>query len=155
MQNRILSFSLLCSFILLTSLVGLAQGGERKIRLKNLPPAVQKTVQEQSQGAKIRGLSKEVEKGKTIYELELLVAGRSKDMLIDADGNVMEIEEEIALAAVPGAVKTELEKQMGKGRLHKLESLTKNGTLECYEVVIKTGSKTREIKVSPEGQLIK
>lgn len=155
MQNRILSFSLLCSFILLTSFVALAQGGEKKINLKNLPPAVQKTVQEQSQGAKIRGLSKEVEKGKTIYELELLVGGHAKDMLIAADGNVMEIEEEVALAAVPVAAKTAIEKQVGKGKLHKLESVTKNGTLEFYEAVIKTGGKTREIKVGPEGNLIK
>ena len=155
MCRRIVSFSLLCSLVLLSSFSAMAQDSEKKVSMKNLPPAVQKTVREQSQGAKIRGLAKEVEKGKTSYEAELFVNGHAKDLLIDPDGTVVSVEEEIALSAAPAAVKTELVKQAGKGRISKLETVTKNGTLEYYEAIIKTGAKRREIKVNPEGKLIK
>lgn len=156
MQHRILSHTLLCGFILLAlSRITSAQESETKVKPKNLPPAVQKTVQEQSQGAKVRGLAKEVEKGKTFYELEFMVEGHTKDMLIAPDGKVVAIEEEIALSAVSAAVKAELEKQTGKGHISKLETITKNGTLEYYEARIKTGVKSREVKVNPEGKVIK
>ena len=155
MHNRVLSFLLLFSFVLLSAFSALAQDSEKKVKMKDLPSAVQKTVQEQSQGAKVRGLAKEVEKGKTSYEVELFVNGHTKDVLIDPDGKVVAIEEEIALTAVPAAVKTVIEKQAGKGRISRVETITKNGTLEYYEAAIKRGGKGREIKVSPEGQLIK
>jgi len=43
---------------------------EKAVTMKDLPAAVRRTVQEQSQGAAIRGLSKEVEAGKTVYEVD-------------------------------------------------------------------------------------
>lgn len=46
---------------------------ETKVKMKDLPPAVQKTVQEQTRTAKLRGLAKEVENGKTCYEAETTV----------------------------------------------------------------------------------
>lgn len=155
MPKYSLRVSLFCSFMLLPLCLALAQDSEKKVKLKDLPLAVQKTVQEQSQGAKIRGLAKEVEKGQTSYEAELLVNGHTKDVLIDPAGKVLAIEEEIALNDVPAAVKAELEKQAGKGRISKLETITKNGTLEYYEAHIKTGIKAREVKVNPEGKVIK
>ena len=154
MQRMILSFLLSSGFALLSTGLVVAQESETKVKLKNLPPTVQKTVQEQSQGAKIRGLAKETEKGQTYYEVELLVKGHGKDVLIDPTGKVVAIEEEIALNDAPAAVKAALTKQTGKGRLTKLETITKNSTLEYYEARIKTGLKTREVKVDPEGKVI-
>src|SRR5438477_449233 len=67
-------------------------GAEKRVTMENLPPAVQKTIQEQSQGATVRGFSKEEENGKTFYEAELKVNGHNKDLLIDATGAIVEIE---------------------------------------------------------------
>jgi hypothetical protein len=39
---------------------------EKRIGREDLPPAVEKTVAEQSKGATIKGFSKEVEHGKTV-----------------------------------------------------------------------------------------
>ena len=136
------------------SITALADG-EKKIQMKNLPPAVQATVKEQSKGATIRGFAKEKENGKTVYELELKVDGHNKDMIIDASGKVFLIEEQVELNNLPAAVQAAIVKQVGKGRIVIIESLTENGTLTGYEAAIKTGSKSREIKISPDGKLIK
>src|SRR4051812_35886143 len=66
---------------------------ERSVKMKDLPAAVQQTVREQSRGAKIRGLSVETENGVTNYEVELLVNGHSRDVLIDPSGAVVTVEE--------------------------------------------------------------
>lgn len=131
------------------------QGREKKVQMKDLPPAVQATVKEQSTGAELRGLAKEVEKGKTFYEAELIVNGRHKDVLIGADGKVVEIEEQVALNNLPSAVKAEIEKQAGKGKILMVESVTKDNALAFYEAHVKSGLRTREIKIATDGKLMK
>jgi len=133
---------------------GSAQGKETKVKMKDLPKAVQKTVQEQSKEATISGLSKEVEHGKTYYEAELKVNEHGKDILIDSAGAIVEVEEEVAMASLPPAVKTAIEAKAGKGRIVKVESITKNNALVAYEAQINTAGKKSEIKVGPEGKSI-
>ena len=130
----------------------LAQETERPARMKDLPQAVQATVREQSRGAAVRGLSIETENGQTFYEASLKVKGRIRDVLIDANGNVVEIEEQVTLASLPPAARAEIVKQAGKGRILNVESITKNNAVVAYEAHVKTPGKISEIKVDPDGK---
>lgn len=144
-----LSFGACCALLAGTAL---AQETERPAQMKDLPQAVQATVREQSRGAVVRGLSIETEKGQTFYEASLKVKGRNRDVLIDADGNVVEIEDQITLASLPPAARAEIVKQAGKGRILTVESITKNNTIVAYEAHVKTAGKISEIKVDPDGK---
>jgi len=93
---------------------------EKKIDQSNLPPAVQKTVQEQSKGATIKGYSMEREHGKTVYEAEMMVDGHSKDIQIAEDGTLNEIEEEVAFSSLPAKVQAELTTKAGGARITKV-----------------------------------
>ncbi len=84
---------------------GLVVAQEKKIKRSDLPPVVEKTVAAQSAGATVKGFSKETEKGQTYYEAEMIVNGHTKDILIDANGAIVEVEEEIAMDALPTKVK--------------------------------------------------
>ena len=42
----------------------------KKLELKDLPPAVQKTIQDESKGAEIKNIGKESEHGVVQYEVE-------------------------------------------------------------------------------------
>ena len=132
-----------------------AQGFEKPVKMNDLPAAVRKTVEQQSEGAIVRGLSKEIENGEAYYEVELRVQGHNKDVLIDSEGTVVEIEEEADLASLPATVRAQLEKQAGLGKIVMVESVTRKGALVAYEAHVTRGRKRSEIKVSPEGQLIK
>jgi uncharacterized membrane protein YkoI len=144
------------AFLLAASLVvfGSAQASEKKVKMKDLPKAVQHTVHEQSKGAAMVGLSKEVEHGKTYYEVELKVNGHGKDILIDPAGAIVEVEEEVTVASLPPAVRIAIEAKAGKGRIVKVESITKNNTLVAYEAQVNTAGKKSEIKIGPEGKSI-
>ena len=144
----------LSALILLTAVTALAQDSETKVKMKDLPPAVQAAVKQQSEGATLRGLAKEVEKGKTFYEAELKVNGHNKDVLMDTDGKVVSIEEEVPLSTVPAAVKAEIEKQAGKRKILFVESVTKDGAIAYYEAHVKSGVKSKEIKVGTDGKLM-
>lgn len=124
---------------------------EKKIDQSNLPPAIQKTVQEQSKGATIKGYSMEREHGKTVYEAEMMVDGHSKDIQIAEDGTLNEIEEEVAFSSLPAKVQAELTTKAGGARITKVESLTKQNKLVAYEAATLKGTKKGEIQVGPDG----
>jgi hypothetical protein len=125
---------------------------EKKIQRSDLPPAVEKTVAAQSQGSTIRGFSEEKEHGQTFYEAELLVSGHSKDVLTNSEGDVVEVEEQVALDSLSPAVRSGLQAKAGKGKLVKVESLTKKGKLVAYEAKVVTDGKKSEVQVGPDGR---
>lgn len=146
-----IAFSFAC---LLAAGTALAQNTERPVKMKALPPAVQATVREQSEGATIRGFAEEIENGETFYEVSLLVKGRLRDVRMDPNGNVVEIEDQVRLAELPPTAKAEIIKQAGRGKLLLVESITKNNAIVAYEAHIKRAGKLVEIKVDPDGKLL-
>jgi hypothetical protein len=140
------------AFVTTVLLGAVALTQERKIKRSDLPAAVEKTVAVQSQGATIRGYSEERENGKTYYEAELMVSGHSKDLLIEGTGTIAEVEEQIAFDTLPAAVRDGLLAKAGKGKLLKVESITKHEKLVAYEAKVLTGAKKSEVQVDPDGR---
>ncbi len=126
----------------------------KMLDVKTLPPAVQKTVQEQTKGATIRGLSKEVENGKTQYELETKANGHNRDLLIDPEGKVLEVEEEVDIASLPATVQTEIKKNLGTGKILRLESVSKNNSLTGYEASVERNGKQSSLAMGPDGKAL-
>ena len=136
---------------LIAATVANAEEQEKKIQRSDLPPAVEQTVAAQSRGATIKGFSQEKKNGQTYYEAEMTVHGHTKDVLIDPNGNVVEVEEQVALDSLPTAVKDGLQAKAGKGKIVKVESLTKHDKLVAYEAKVQTAGKRSEIQVGPDG----
>jgi len=133
-------------------LAGTASAQEKKIKRSDLPPAVEKTVAAQSAGATIRGFSTEKEKGQILYEVEMTVNGHSKDISMAADGSIVEIEEQVAVDSLSPEVKAGLQAKAGKGKILKVESLTKKDKLVAYEAQVETNGKKSEVQVGPDGK---
>jgi hypothetical protein len=133
----------------------LGQAQERKIRREQLPPAVERTVARESEGATIKGFASEIEHGQKFYEASLIVNGHTKDILIDRNGNIVEVEEQVSLDSLSALVQNALRKAAGAGTIVLVESLTKNGELVAYEAHVKYGRKRSEIQVGPNGEKLK
>jgi uncharacterized membrane protein YkoI len=129
-----------------------SQEQEKKIPRSDLPPAVEKTLAEQSKNAEIRGFSEEKENGQIFYEAELIVNGHSKDVLVDVNGTMVEVEEQVPIESLPPAVREGLQAKAGSGKLIKVEKLTKKDKLVAYEAKILTNGKKSEVQVGPEGK---
>jgi len=129
---------------------------EKKLTRAQLPPAIEKTVaEEESGGATVKGFATEVEKGQRLYEAELMVNGHHKDVSMNRQGVIVEIEEEVSMDSLPATVQDGLKKAAGSGTIGMIESLTKNGKLVAYEGHVKTGAKRSEIQVGPQGEKLK
>ena len=134
--------------------VAIAQDSEKKVKMSDLPAAVQQAVREHSKDGKLRGLATEMDKGKKVYEAEFTVAGHSKDITFDSDGHVMSVEEETPLARIPAAARAAIESAANKGKVVEVETVTEDGKT-FYEAHVKTGRKKSEVKVDASGALVK
>ena len=128
-----------------------ATAGERRVQVKDLPPAVQASVQVQTKDAQGFRVSEEQEDGKTVYEVETEVNGLSRDVTIDTSGVVVEVEEEIDPARLPAAARQAVLAATG-GVIKKVEATTRDGVTE-YEVGVKGGHGPSKLIVGADGAL--
>ena len=83
----------------------------------------------------------------TFYEVETVRNGRTRDLLFDATGRLVEVEEAVPLDAVPRAVRTALEAQ---GAVISVESVTRGATVS-YEGVVRKNGKRTEVALAADG----
>ena len=120
----------LLTVVAISSLAGAAA---KSLQVKDLPAAVQKTVQDTLKGGEIKNISKEVEKGVTQYEVESMLNGKHRDFNVDAKGKLVVVEEEVDLASIPAAAKAAIEKKVAGGKLGMVESVDKGAGVTLYE----------------------
>ncbi|MGH9804781.1 MAG: hypothetical protein ACRD4D_06390 [Candidatus Acidiferrales bacterium] len=143
---------LVCVLALLSALS--TPAWEKKMKLEQLPAAVRETVVEASRGLKLRVVTREVKNGETFYEAELEVDGHIRDVIIDANGAIVLVEEEVAWERLPAAVRAAIEKGAEGGKILHVESLTRNDVIEAYEGHVRKWWRKIEIRVDPEGNPI-
>ena len=77
-----------------------ALAAEKKVKMEDLPPAVQQAIKDNTKDATLLGVSKDVEDGKTEYEAETKVNGHGKDITFDESGKLL------AASITPTALRT-------------------------------------------------
>src|SRR5216684_4661261 len=103
---------MLCKLTILLTMTALTCtfAADKKLALKDLPPAVQKAVEANLNGAEIKNINKETEKGVVQYEVETMLNGKHRDFNVDAKGNLVVVEEEVDIASIPAAARAAIEK---------------------------------------------
>ena len=148
--------SVITSAFVVSALLGTApvQAKDKPLKKSELPAAVQKTADEQSQGAVVRGYSSEMEGATLEYEVQMTIHAHSRDVSIAPDGQVLEVEEGVSLKDLPASVRDSLKQKAGAGTITKVESLTKSDKLVAYEAQVRNGAKRSEIQVGPAGEAL-
>jgi uncharacterized membrane protein YkoI len=134
--------------------LALAQDSEKPVKMADLPKAVQKTATEQAQGTTITGIAKVVEDGKIVYEVEIKIDGKEKVIVINPDGSLEAVEEVISLDSVPAQVKAEIERLAAGGKIIRIESVAKDGSITAYEALVSKGGKEIEYILDTKGKRI-
>ena len=75
-----------------------------------------------------------------------MVAGHTKDLAIDPQGNLPEVEEEVQPDALPGSVLGSLRAQAGKGRITKIELLMEHGKIVAMRPRLRSGKGSRKFR---------
>ena len=85
-----------------------------------------------------------------LRKVETKLNGRTRDLLFDAAGALIEVEEEVASDTLPAAVQTALK---ARGKVQKVEAVTK-GSVVTYEAEIEKNGKKSEVVVDGRGNAI-
>jgi hypothetical protein len=129
----------------------LALVAEKSLALRDLPAAVQKTVQDQTKEAEIKSISKETEHGVVQYEVETMLNGKHHDLEVDTKWNLLVVEDETTLDAVPAAAKAAILKKVADGKLRMVETFQRGGET-MYEAAYTTkAGKKHEVLVKADG----
>jgi hypothetical protein len=66
-----------------------AEEGEEQVTADELPAAVKKTLDKAAQGGKVREIERETEGGKTVYEAEVVIKGKTYEIEIAENGTLI------------------------------------------------------------------
>jgi uncharacterized membrane protein YkoI len=124
---------------------------DTKMSFSDLPPPVRTAVKEQLRGAQIVGAGSEEEHGRTIYEVETMLNGKSRDLSFDAAGKLLEVEQQVDISGIPAAAKAALEKTSAGGSIRKVEMVTAGDSVSYEASVVTQAGKHREVAVNPDG----
>jgi uncharacterized membrane protein YkoI len=125
---------------------------EVHVSLTQLSEPARATVEKVTAGGKIEQMTREVERGKTVYDVEAEVDGKHLEFLIaDADGAVLGTEVPIEYGDLPEAVRTSAEKYFGTAAGLKAMKGVEYGET-TFEIEGPKDGKTVEATFDPAGQ---
>ena len=128
---------------------------ESHVPCDTLPAAALNQAKIEARDATIRSCVKDKEDGKLTYEVETLKDGKSRDIVLDASGTVLEVEQEIDANSLPPAVSGAIAKAANGGKVGKIESVTRGGAIASYETTIMKSGHRHEVAFDPQGATVK
>jgi uncharacterized membrane protein YkoI len=136
------------------ALAAQVRADEEDVAVADLPKAVVDAVKAKFPKAEIKEAEKEVEGGKTVYEVELRLDNNEVDVSLKPDGTILEVEKTIAAEDLPKAVTAAVDAKYPKATLKKAEEITANEKT-AYEVKLKTkDDKMIEVKLDAKGNVL-
>lgn len=142
------------TFIGITALMALcfsAAFAQKKLALKDLPPAAQKTIQDDLKGGEIKNIGKETEHGVAQYEVETMVNGKHRDFNVDTKGKLVLVEEETTFDSVPAAAKAAILKKVADGKVGMVELFIRGGETMYEAAYTSKAGKKHEVLVKADG----
>lgn len=152
-----LSLAILATALLhgIAAAAGTPASAESRVSCSTLPTAVFSRAKTEAGDATIRGCVKDKEDGKITYEVETLKDGKSRDFVMDASGSVVEVEQEVTGSSLPVVVADAIAKAAKGGKIGKVESVTREGSIVSYEATITRNGRRREVAFNSEGAPVK
>ena len=142
--------AILSTFVVSICAVGLA--AQTQVQMKDLPAAVRRTVLAETKDAKIVNMVKENANGQPQFEIETVVNGKTRNLIILTNGHLETVELELAAGDVPPAAMKVF--SAGGGKVGKVESV-KSGKPTYYEAIVEKDGKKAEVTVDANGKPVK
>lgn len=144
------------------------------VDLKDLSAAVQKTINEQAAGAKIREIERETEDGSTFYEVDITKDGKRMEFKVSDTGKLLTqpmtardratekvrdrtsglFDNDLTLEQLSPEAQATVKKETAGGEISEIEQEKEDG-ITFYEVEFEKDGEDREIRVDQSGKVVK
>lgn len=130
-----------------------ARADDRSTLLNHTPVAVRDTIQQKFPEARVQSIEVEQKHGRTIYEVDLIQAGREIELKLTADGTLLKIERDLDPSELPQAV-TEAIQAHQFGKILRAE-VTIRGDAHKYEVLVASDNqRLLEVELDAQGRIL-
>jgi hypothetical protein len=129
-----------------------SQAAAKKVKKGDLPEEVRKTAERESTGARVVAYWQDDADGTSIYEVDLKVQGHDKGVLIDSDGGVIAVQEEVAWDDLAPGVQEGIRNLANGGKIGKAHSVSQGGDVVGYGADVERDGQTIHIEVGPDGR---
>jgi uncharacterized membrane protein YkoI len=123
---------------------------DEEVLLSELPAAMQKAIQKEAGEGTVDGIIRSIDGSDTFYDVDISRNGKSRTVTLDANGTLVCAEEEIALAEVPAAAKTQIQTLSASGKVIGITKVSENGTIS-FDVDIREHGKLKSYTVAENG----
>jgi hypothetical protein len=137
--------------VLALLIVAVAGAQSKKLEPSDLPEAVQATAAKEGAAGKVTGYWQRERDGNVVYEVDLIVDGLAKGVLISPDGSVVAVQEEVPLERLDASVQSGIKQQAGDGKILKVYSVTLNGKVDRYFATVDHRGQKAKIEIGPDG----
>ena len=121
--------------------------------LKALPPAVQQTIQSNSEGRTVRKFDRTEDDGEVSYQIETASNdGQEYDLTVAEDGTLLS--KDLAVAELPPSVQTAIQAQVGSGTLEGVAKLNDDGETTYQAGIAPAGGVERDFTYAEDGTLL-
>jgi len=126
-----------------------AQGDAKSIKQSKLPAAVLRTAEAQTAGATVTGYTTDKVDGVVTYRMDLVADGKTRAVVMDKEGTVTSIEQEVAWSDLPADIQKTFDTVKTKGELGAVSTVHENGTLVAYVAYLTTKRDRNLVRVKP------
>lgn len=124
---------------------------QSSLKLTDLPPAVQAAAQPQIAGAQLTGISSLAGR---LYVLDMLADGRAKQIIIEPDGEVIQVTAHTTLEGFPAPVRTALNGSVAPNasftKIYRMDRKEKT----YYGVDARVDGRLKAITFDPQGTIV-
>lgn len=132
-------------------MAAVASAQAKKLQQSDLPEAVQATAARESAQGKVTGYWQRDQDGAVTYEVDMVVDGHARGVLINAEGTVVAVQEEVPLEKLDPGVQAGLKSQAGDAKIGKVFSISKDGQVMRYVGIVDKGEQKTTVQVGPDG----
>ena len=132
-------------------IAAIASAQAKKLQQSDLPEAVQATAAKESAQGKVTGYWQREQDGAVTYEVDMVVDGHARGVLIDSEGAVVAVQEEVAWGKLDPGVQAGIKSQAGDGKVSKVFSISKDGQVSRYVAMVEKGDQKSTVQVGPDG----
>ncbi|MFY9549765.1 MAG: hypothetical protein WAU32_01325 [Thermoanaerobaculia bacterium] len=137
--------------VLALGIGAIASAQSKKLKQSDLPEAVQTTAAQESAAGRVTGYWQREQDGGVVYEVDLVVDGHERGVLIRPDGAVVMIQEEVPWDGLDPNVQSGIKQQAGDGKVDKIYSITKNKKVVRYVATVDNRGRKAKVQVGPDG----
>ena len=143
----------------LVALLSIPMLAQEKVDPNKLPPKVADALKARFPGAMITQVTKEMENGEVVYDIEMTKDGKKHEMDCKEDGTIVDIQNEIAVKDLPAAAVNAIKAKYPNSTIKEVGEILvvkdKKETRDHFEVLIDTADKKEvELTVSLDGTKI-